>query len=322
MKKLISLLSASVMLMALLAGISMAETAQFDSSRSCITISDLWRTSEVADNNCKTDLRSHFSGLPAIFKASNCAAGEYNVAVATEKGESENGGCALEETNTAAPSNSTPKNGVNSKVGRVYTCRFGNRSGSQGLNEILTRFFSRYIENSEKPPTATPKPVPTVTPKPVPTVTPKPVPTATPKPTPTPTPVPSAPVKGIDNLAYEKKVVELVNIERAANGLSALNLNSGLSDVARAKSQDMCDNKYFSHTSPTYGSPFDMMKSFGISYRTAGENIAMGYRTPEAVVDGWMNSPGHRANILNNSFTQIGVGYVASGNYWTQMFTG
>ena len=314
MKKLISLLSASVMLMALLAGISMAETAQFDSSRSCITISDLWRTSEVADNNCKTDLRSHFSGLPAIFKASNCAAGEYNVAVATEKGESENGGCALEETNTAAPSNSTPKNGVNSKVGRVYTCRFGNRSGSQGLNEILTRFFSRYIENSEKPPTATPKPVPTVTPKPVPT--------ATPKPTPTPTPVPSAPVKGIDNLAYEKKVVELVNIERAANGLSALNLNSGLSDVARAKSQDMCDNKYFSHTSPTYGSPFDMMKSFGISYRTAGENIAMGYRTPEAVVDGWMNSPGHRANILNNSFTQIGVGYVASGNYWTQMFTG
>ena len=338
MKKLISLLSASVMLMALLAGISMAETAQFDSSRSCITISDLWRTSEVADNNCKTDLRSHFSGLPAIFKASNCAAGEYNVAVATEKGESENGGCALEETNTAAPSNSTPKNGVNSKVGRVYTCRFGNRSGSQGLNEILTRFFSRYIESSEKPPTATPKPVPTVTPKPVPTitpkpvptvtpkpvptVTPKPVPTATPKPTPTPTPVPSAPVKGIDNLAYEKKVVELVNIERAANGLSALNLNSGLSDVARAKSQDMCDNKYFSHTSPTYGSPFDMMKSFGISYRTAGENIAMGYRTPEAVVDGWMNSPGHRANILNNSFTQIGVGYVASGNYWTQMFTG
>ena len=314
MKKLISLLSASVMLMALLAGISMAETAQFDSSRSCITISDLWRTSEVADNNCKTDLRSHFSGLPAIFKASNCAAGEYNVAVATEKGESENGGCALEETNTAAPSNSTPKNGVNSKVGRVYTCRFGNRSGSQGLNEILTRFFSRYIENSEKPPTATPKPVPTVTPKPVPT--------ATPKPTPTPTPVPSAPVKGIDNLAYEKKVVELVNIERAANGLSALTLNSGLSDVARAKSQDMCDNKYFSHTSPTYGSPFDMMKSFGISYRTAGENIAMGYRTPEAVVDGWMNSPGHRANILNNSFTQIGVGYVASGNYWTQMFTG
>lgn len=95
MKKLISLLSASVMLMALLAGISMAETAQFDSSRSCITISDLWRTSEVADNNCKTDLRSHFSGLPAIFKASNCAAGEYNVAVPPKKARAKTGAAHL-----------------------------------------------------------------------------------------------------------------------------------------------------------------------------------------------------------------------------------
>ena len=77
---------------------------------------------------------------------------------------------------------------------------------------------------------------------------------------------------------------------------------------------------YFSHTSPTYGSPFDMMKNFGISYRSAGENIAKGYATPEAVVKGWMNSPGHRANILNKSFTHIGVGYVENGSYWTQMF--
>ena len=88
------------------------------------------------------------------------------------------------------------------------------------------------------------------------------------------------------------------------------------------KSQDMHDKNYFSHTSPTYGSPFDMMKSFGISYRTAGENIAKGYRTPQAVVDGWMNSEGHRANILNASFKQIGVGYYANGYYWTQMFIG
>ena len=84
----------------------------------------------------------------------------------------------------------------------------------------------------------------------------------------------------------------------------------------------MHDKGYFSHTSPTYGSPFDMMKQFGITYRTAGENIAMGYPTAEAVVDGWMNSEGHRANILNASFTEIGVGYVADGNYYTQMFIG
>jgi uncharacterized protein YkwD len=83
----------------------------------------------------------------------------------------------------------------------------------------------------------------------------------------------------------------------------------------------MRDKGYFSHTSPTYGSPFNMLKSFGISYKSAGENIARGYTTPKAVVDGWMNSPGHRANILNSSFTEIGVGY-ASGNYWTQMFIG
>lgn len=121
---------------------------------------------------------------------------------------------------------------------------------------------------------------------------------------------------------YESEVVRLVNAERAKNGLSALTTNWELSRVARYKSQDMVDKKYFSHTSPTYGSPFDMMKSFGISYRTAGENIAYGQRTPEQVVTAWMNSSGHRANILNSSFTQIGVGYVANGNYWTQMFIG
>ena len=121
---------------------------------------------------------------------------------------------------------------------------------------------------------------------------------------------------------YEAEVIRLVNNIRAENGLSALTTNWQLSRVARYKSQDMHDKGYFSHTSPTYGSPFDMIKSFNISYRTAGENIAKGYRTPQAVVDGWMNSAGHRANILNASFREIGVGYVADGNYWTQMFIG
>ncbi len=121
---------------------------------------------------------------------------------------------------------------------------------------------------------------------------------------------------------YEQEVIRLVNEIRAENGLPALTYNWELSRVARYKSQDMKDNRYFSHTSPVYGSPFRMMKSFGITYRTAGENIARGYATPQAVVNGWMNSSGHRANILNASFTQIGVGYVAEGNYWTQMFIG
>lgn len=123
-------------------------------------------------------------------------------------------------------------------------------------------------------------------------------------------------------LSYEEEVVRLVNAERAKNGLKPLIHDWELSRVARYKSQDMKDNNYFSHTSPVYGSPFQMMKKFGISYRTAGENIARGQATPQAVVNAWMNSSGHRANILNASFTHIGVGYVASGKYWTQMFVG
>lgn len=122
--------------------------------------------------------------------------------------------------------------------------------------------------------------------------------------------------------AYEQEVIRLVNEIRVQNGLNPLTYDWELSRVARYKSQDMKDNRYFSHTSPVYGSPFQMIKSFGLTYRTAGENIAKGYATPQAVVNGWMNSSGHRANILNASFTRIGVGYVAGGNYWTQMFIG
>ena len=123
-------------------------------------------------------------------------------------------------------------------------------------------------------------------------------------------------------LAYEAEVIRLVNAERAKAGLSPLTANWELSRIARYKSQDMRDNNYFSHTSPTYGSPSTMIRSFGLHFRASGENIAMGYTTPAAVVAGWMNSSGHRANILSASYTQIGVGYVAAGSYWTQMFIG
>ena len=119
---------------------------------------------------------------------------------------------------------------------------------------------------------------------------------------------------------YENEVIRLVNEMRAKNGLNPLTADWELSRVARYKSQDMKDNNYFSHTSPVYGTPFNMIKNFGISYKSAGENIAKGQKTPQAVVNSWMNSSGHRANILNSSYTKIGVGYVADGNYWTQMF--
>lgn len=126
--------------------------------------------------------------------------------------------------------------------------------------------------------------------------------------------------------AFEKKVVDLTNQERTKAGLKPLKSdNAALSKMARDKSTDMRDKNYFDHQSPTYGSPFDMMKKYGISYSSAGENIAAGQKTPEEVVQGWMNSPGHRANILNANFTTIGVGYVSGGSYgsyWTQEFIG
>lgn len=123
--------------------------------------------------------------------------------------------------------------------------------------------------------------------------------------------------------AYEQQVVDLVNKERAAAGLTALKANTKLADVAEKKAEDMRDKNYFSHTSPTYGSPFDMMKQFGITYKSAGENIAKGQKTPQSVMNGWMNSQGHKENILSSKYTEIGVGYVTdnSGNtYWVQMF--
>ncbi len=138
--------------------------------------------------------------------------------------------------------------------------------------------------------------------------------------TPAPTPAPDS-VQGLSQ--EEAEVVRLVNIERQKAGLAPLKASSQLSNVARMKSKDMADKNYFSHTSPTYGSPFDMMKQFGITYRTAGENIAKGYLSPTSVMNGWMNSSGHKANILNSSFGTIGVGAYKVGStiYWTQMFT-
>ncbi|MCT1904711.1 CAP domain-containing protein [Oceanobacillus sojae] len=121
---------------------------------------------------------------------------------------------------------------------------------------------------------------------------------------------------------FEQEVVDLTNQEREKQGLAPLELDTELSKVAREKSKDMQANNYFDHNSPNYGSPFDMMQSFGIDYSTAGENIAQGQQSPEEVVDAWMNSEGHRENIMNGDFTHIGIGYVEDGNYWTQMFIG
>ncbi|WP_096440140.1 CAP domain-containing protein [Alteribacter populi] len=122
---------------------------------------------------------------------------------------------------------------------------------------------------------------------------------------------------------FEQEVVQLTNAEREQHGLSPLEIDEQVADVARDKSADMRDQGYFSHNSPTHGSPFDMLRSYGVDYNAAGENIAAGQRTPEEVVDAWMNSQGHRENILSDNYTHIGIGHVEGGqygHYWTQMF--
>lgn len=122
----------------------------------------------------------------------------------------------------------------------------------------------------------------------------------------------------------EKEVFNLINKQRTANGLSALKVDNEVQRVAKIKAQDMVNNSYFSHTSPTYGSPFEMLQSFKVSYKTAGENIA-GNSSNTGAVNAWMNSSGHKANILNSSFNYTGIGVVSSPKYgkvYVQMFIG
>ena len=124
--------------------------------------------------------------------------------------------------------------------------------------------------------------------------------------------------------ADEQEVFNLINAQRTSAGLSALKIDEELQNVARVKAKDMVDNNYFSHNSPTYGTPFNMIKNFGISYKAAGENIA-GNSSNQGAVNAWMNSEGHRANILSNNYNYTGIAVVSSPTYgkvYVQMFIG
>ena len=124
------------------------------------------------------------------------------------------------------------------------------------------------------------------------------------------------------NTAYEAEVLRLVNAERAKYGLSPLAQDKGAAEVAHLRAKEIV--KAFSHTRPDGSSCFTAAKELGVSYRSAGENIAYGYPTPQKVVEGWMNSEGHRKNILSASFSKIGIGCYKSNGvlYWSQFFIG
>ena len=123
-------------------------------------------------------------------------------------------------------------------------------------------------------------------------------------------------------LTFAEQVVELVNQERTKAGLNAVTLDQNIASAALVRAKEI--ETSFSHTRPN-GSKFSTaLTEQGVTFKGAGENIAWGQKSPEAVMQAWMNSEGHRANILNKNFTKLGVGYsqnAAGRNFWTQLFT-
>ncbi|WP_276356864.1 CAP domain-containing protein [Cohnella caldifontis] len=217
---------------------------------------------------------------------------------------------------SAVASAATPTTPVQYNVYYYYTS-----GGNFDWNALLQQLYRNYpVQTQPSKPTTTAPSKPTTTAPSKPTTTAPSKPTTTPSQPTTPSKPTTSPSTSTSTSSYASQVVTLVNQERANAGLKPLAVNSQLANMALAKAKDMKNNNYFDHNSPTYGSPFDMMKSFGISYRYAGENIAMGQRTPQEVMTAWMNSSGHRANILNANYTSIGVAYY--NGEWVQEFIG
>ncbi|GAF09888.1 CAP domain-containing protein [Paenibacillus pini] len=212
---------------------------------------------------------------------------------------------------------------IDTKSAQVYLQQF--LKNNDNLNSLIQKYENLIKLSLKKPEASTPG---TVVPDKKPetstpgTVVPDKKPeTSTPGtvvPDKKPEPTPEQPSTS-DKSSFAAQVITLVNQERSKAGLNALSENTKLSAMALDKAKDMYNNNYFDHNSPTYGSPFDMMKTYGISYSYAGENIAKGQKTPADVMNAWMNSEGHKANILSKNFTTIGVAYY--NGCWVQEFT-
>ena len=178
----------------------------------------------------------------------------------------------------------------------------------QKFNQYLISLGLQPYNLAPKPSTQPTSPAPT----------PKPAPQPAPTPQPTPSPAPQTPAN--DALltapltAQEQQMIDLVNQERTKAGVKPLTADMRLVKAARMKSLDMIKNNYFGHQSPVYGSPFDLLKAQGITYKTAGENIAGNASVANAHTS-LMNSSGHRANILNPDYTKIGIGIISGGPY-------
>jgi len=218
----------------------------------------------------------------------------------------------------SSPYYTPPTGGSYSGNGSTYQYNSGSYSTKYNSNYSTQYYFYTSRNNN-----GTSYYVPPKTSNPTPT-NPAPSNPAPSNPTPTePKPsTPAEPVKGLT--AMEQKMVTLVNQERTKAGLQQLKVDNTLVQLARKKSQDMIDKNYFGHTSPTYGTPFEMMKNAGVKYYTAGENLA-GAGSVESAHASLMASSGHRANILNARYNHFGVGIAVGGPYgnmFTQLFIG
>lgn len=220
----------------------------------------------------------------------------------------------------------TKKDVVNQlKKNGVKGINLSNIDDIKGLKNILA-CVKNNSKNTTQKSTSTVTPAPTKAPtsatKPTPTKTPAPTTKPTPTKAPTPTTKPETTTSSSSDLSnYADQVLKLVNQERAKAGLPELTTNKTLQAAANKRAQEI--KQSFSHTRPNGSSPFTVLNEYGISYKSAGENIAYGQKTPEAVMNAWMNSSGHRANILKNGFGKVGIGvYKVNGVlYWTQLFT-
>lgn len=193
----------------------------------------------------------------------------------------------------------------------------GCSSTSTSAPPVLSAPLTAPISPSPSP-TLIPAPLPSPTATPIPTPVPTPIPTATPiavAPSPTPTPLPTA-------ASEVEAVIQLTNQARQEAGLPPLQANPALTSAAQSHASDMAINDYFSHTSQDGSTLVDRVSAAGYSWSALGENISRGRGDADAVMQGWMNSPGHRSNILNPEFQEIGVGYAeaSSGPYWVQVF--
>lgn len=204
--------------------------------------------------------------------------------------------------------------GVNSCLNNTLTCQPTDISKPN----VTATPTSSPCQNPTTAPTETSAPNQTITAAPDSTSNPAPTITATPQVTSTPV---VSNTKTPQNNDFVSQVVQLVNAERAKAGLSPITLDTTLSKAAQIRAKETVN--YFSHTRPNGSTFSSAITEQGISFRGAGENIAYGQKTPQEVMNGWMNSAGHRANILNANFTKIGVGYYQQNgvNYWTQLFT-